>query len=789
MAHKRGQSAMNILDLRTCGGEILSGYLKLGGTNPRGDAIAVNSQYIEINGKPFIPVMGEMHYSRFPNRYWEEEILKIKAAGINMVSFYVIWIHHEEVEGVFEWSEDRDLRRFVEICGKHGLPVFARIGPFVHGECRNGGLPDWLYGRPFEVRSNDEGYLFHVNRLYREIGKQLRGLLFKDGGPVIGIQLENEFMGATAPWDVPFRAGSEWVTLGSGGVEHMRILKRLAIEAGIEAPLYTCTAWSESPVVEDEMLPVQCDYAFQPWNQDPDYIQPPSGASTFRNLKLSPSWGKRAYDPSRYPVAFCEIGCGIQITYQHRPIVPPESVQAIALTKIAGGANVLGFYMFHGGSNPLGAHAYMNEFAVPRISYDFQSPIGEFGQIRESYKRLRLVNQFLCDFGDVLAPMDVALPEGAAEVIPSDTETLRFAARVKDGSGFLFLNNYQDHVEMVDRDDVRIGLRLENETIELPRDRGFTLKKGVSAMFPFNLTLNGALLKYSTTQPFARIETEDGDHYFFFAPNGIFAEYAFDKQTLESIKIEGGSILEEGDLIYVSATSGTDRLITITGLDGETVRITTLSWEQALGCRKIDMWGSERILISDADILFDGDNLHLSQVGCERMLLSVYPALPKDIAVCSGSLKGTWNDIFTQYDIVLPKKEVQVGVRKVSPTKYVVRFPDDLFDEVYDVFLHIDYIGDIGSAFIGGRLVSDNFYNGTVWEIGLKRFAPEIAGGEMVIVLSPITKSAARARYLPPEPTDGFSASGDSLSEMRSVRAFVQYRTSISKSGIPVFDR
>ena len=90
---------MNILDLRVDGGEILSGHLKLGGTNPRGDAITVNSRYIEINGKPFIPVMGEMHYSRFPNRYWEEEILKIKAAGINMVSFYIIWIHHEEVEG------------------------------------------------------------------------------------------------------------------------------------------------------------------------------------------------------------------------------------------------------------------------------------------------------------------------------------------------------------------------------------------------------------------------------------------------------------------------------------------------------------------------------------------------------------------------------------------------------------------------------------------------------------------------------------------------------------------
>ena len=81
--------------------------------------------------------------------------------------------------------------------------AIVRVGPFCHGEVRNGGMPDWLYGSPFPLRSNDERYLSLVRRLYREIGRQLRGLFFSEGGPIIGIQLENELMHAGAPGRPP----------------------------------------------------------------------------------------------------------------------------------------------------------------------------------------------------------------------------------------------------------------------------------------------------------------------------------------------------------------------------------------------------------------------------------------------------------------------------------------------------------------------------------------------------------------------------------------------------------
>ena len=135
----------------------------------RRNQISFTNYYMEVNGRPYFAVSGEFHYSRYPYQLWEDELIKMKMSGVNIVSTYVFWNHHEEEEGVFDWSGNKNLRFFVDLCGKHGLYVIIRVGPFCHGEVRNGGIPDWLYGRPFDLRSNDEGYLSYVRRLYSEI--------------------------------------------------------------------------------------------------------------------------------------------------------------------------------------------------------------------------------------------------------------------------------------------------------------------------------------------------------------------------------------------------------------------------------------------------------------------------------------------------------------------------------------------------------------------------------------------------------------------------------------------
>ena len=143
----------------------------------------------------------------------------------------------------------RDLHHFVELCAKHGLYVVVRIGPWDHGEVRNGGLPDWVLKKG-PTRENDPVFMSEVAKLYGQIGEQLRGLLWKDGGPVIGIQLENEYAGRG-----PKR-----------GDEYILALKELAIRSGLDVPLYTVTGWDNAVVPQGHVLPVFGGYPDAPWD-------------------------------------------------------------------------------------------------------------------------------------------------------------------------------------------------------------------------------------------------------------------------------------------------------------------------------------------------------------------------------------------------------------------------------------------------------------------------------------------------------------------------------------------
>ena len=136
---------------------------------PDGAMLTLDSDSLLLNGKPWMPVMGEFHYARYPETEWREELLKMKAGGVDTLATYVFWIHHEEIEGQFDWSGRRNLHRFVETCGEVGLKVIVRCGPWDHGEVRNGGFPDWLEQKGWRLRSNDTNYLAAVKIFYGEI--------------------------------------------------------------------------------------------------------------------------------------------------------------------------------------------------------------------------------------------------------------------------------------------------------------------------------------------------------------------------------------------------------------------------------------------------------------------------------------------------------------------------------------------------------------------------------------------------------------------------------------------
>jgi beta-galactosidase len=128
-------------------------------TEDRHERFRVTSRYVELGGKPAIPVSGELHYSRVPRARWEERLRLMKAGGITVVASYTFWIHHERTEGNVSFDDGLDVAAFVRLCREVGLDMVLRVGPWCHGEVRNGGFPDWVQAAPVQHRTNDPATL------------------------------------------------------------------------------------------------------------------------------------------------------------------------------------------------------------------------------------------------------------------------------------------------------------------------------------------------------------------------------------------------------------------------------------------------------------------------------------------------------------------------------------------------------------------------------------------------------------------------------------------------------
>ncbi len=404
------------------------------GRDLQGHEIGFNNYYMVRDGQPLFGVSGEIHYARVARQQWEDSILKMKMCGVNVISTYCFWIHHEEIEGRFRFDGNRDFRAFVELCGKHGLYVIIRIGPFDHGECRNGGFPDWLYGKPFEARTTDPGFLFCVRRLYRKISEQLSGLFFKDGGPIIGTQPDNEYMHSAAPWEMTAGLTNEWCTGGHEGDAYLLALKKIAQEEGIIPAFYTCTGWGGAATPVDDMLPLHGGYAYWPWiyydYSGPHPVTPEYIYRYYHNNAVPATYNfEPVYEPQSIPCACCEMGGGGGNAYKYRVATDYMNVDAMANVKLAGGCNFLGYYMFGRGNQPKGERqTFLNEGQCPKIDYDGDCPLGVSGQLRPSYYRMKAVYE-----NGSLCVENPTWPQEAKAGMPENTQTatMKFYPPVK----------------------------------------------------------------------------------------------------------------------------------------------------------------------------------------------------------------------------------------------------------------------------------------------------------------------------------------------------------------------
>ncbi|RCW65870.1 beta-galactosidase [Saliterribacillus persicus] len=717
-----------------------------GGSNTSGESYRFTNYYIEKNGRPYFGISGEFHYSRYHCEKWEDEIIKMKMGGIDIIPTYVFWNHHEEEQGIFEWEKNKDLRAFLKLCKKHEVQVILRIGPFAHGEARNGGMPEWLFGRPFDIRSNDEAYLVYVKRFFDEIGRQIYGLRFKEGGPIIGTQIENEYEHAGAPWEMTTGTSNEWLPAGRDGDAHIKKLKELVIQSGIETPLYTSTGWGGASAPEEEVLPLWGGYAFWPWIFYGDVKEHPATPEfifrDYHNNHTENDGFDPAYPPESLPYACCEMGGGMTVFYQYRFKLPYESVDAMAGIKVAGGCNFIGYYVFHGGSNPKGKKTpFLNENATPKISYDYQAPIGEFGQIRESYKRLKRQHYFYKEMEEMLCQTKTILPEGASDIEPSDIDTLRFAVRAYKDSGFIFINNYQDHVKTRDQKDFTISVNLKSETLQIPGDSKLTLAKDENCILPYNLNMRGLKLKYATTQLITSLEYENEPYYFFFTPKGMKGEYCFENEDIQTVTIDNGQMITKENT-FIQVSDQANSIATILLKTGKKLHVCTLTHEDSLHFWKFSFKGREQVILSKDTLLVDDEKIRVEATGKERLELKAFPGLGDSILMDGEEIFSEKNGLFKEYKKITQYSHPKIEVKKVKSNKAVIHFSPEHFEGIKELLLNIDYVGDIGYAFIDGELIHDNFCNGRPWEIGLQQHKQALLEKGMYLYISPVKENS-----------------------------------------------
>ena len=147
-----------------------------------------------LNGEPFVVKAAEIHYPRIPQPYWEHRIKMCKALGMNTVCIYVFWNIHEQREGQFDFTGNNDVAAFCRLAQKNGMYVIVRPGPYVCAEWEMGGLPWWLLKKKdIRLREQDPYFMERVKIFEQKVGEQLAPLTIQNGGPIIMVQVENEY--------------------------------------------------------------------------------------------------------------------------------------------------------------------------------------------------------------------------------------------------------------------------------------------------------------------------------------------------------------------------------------------------------------------------------------------------------------------------------------------------------------------------------------------------------------------------------------------------------------------
>lgn len=340
-----------------------------------------------LDGKPFQVISGEMHYARIPREYWRDRLQKARAMGLNTVSTYVFWNAHEPKPGIYDFSSGRDVAAFIRMAQEEGLYVILRPGPYSCAEWDLGGFPAWLLADPnIVLRSTDEKFMGPAERWLKRLGQELTPLQLARGGPILAVQVENEY-------------GS----FGNDKSYMTRIRDALRNAGFTDSLLFTADGGDE--LAAGTLPDVHAAINFGP------------GEAKNEIPKL------QKFRPGT-PVLNSEYWDGWFDHWGERHHSTDANQQAEEIDWVLGQGYSINLYMFHGGTSfgfMSGANWDRNNYEPDVTSYDYDSPVSESGALTKKFSRFREVigkHRPGVKFPDPPAPLPVIdIPEFQLEKI------------------------------------------------------------------------------------------------------------------------------------------------------------------------------------------------------------------------------------------------------------------------------------------------------------------------------------------------------------------------------------
>ena len=322
-----------------------------------GDFTAGKNTFL-LNGQPFVVKAAELHYPRIPRPYWDQRIKMCKALGMNTICLYVFWNIHEQQEGKYDFTGNNDVAAFCRLAQKNGMYVIVRPGPYVCAEWEMGGLPWWLLKKKdIRLREDDPYFLARVKAFEAEVGRQLAPLTIQNGGPIIMVQVENEY--------------------GSYGVnkQYVSQIRDIVKASGF-----------------DKVTLFQCDWASNFENNGLDDLLWTMNFGTGSNIDAQFKRLKQLRPET--PLMCSEFWSGWFDKWGARHETRPAKAMVEGINEMLSKNISFSLYMTHGGTS-FGHWAGANSpgFAPDVTSYDYDAPINEYGHATPKFWELRKTMQ------------------------------------------------------------------------------------------------------------------------------------------------------------------------------------------------------------------------------------------------------------------------------------------------------------------------------------------------------------------------------------------------------------